>query len=355
VEPLDRVHIDTVGPISPAAITGERFWVTIVDEATQWKAVIPVKTKDSIAKAVRDLLVYLQTQRKTTVKCIRCDKGTEFINARFKEFCVSQGTKLETSAPYTPQQNGVAERANQTRKERARTILAFAAASPTLWKEALETACTVLNMGPNTDRQLTPAESFFGHKPNVAFLRTWGCLVYVHVPDTQRSAFSPKAVPGMFTGYSSTSKAYRIYLGGGVWRESRDVVFLETIRGAPQVGLSILGPPQQSDGYPRTTPHAVRIPFPQAVPGPDVTYFDSEVPEALNPSVSNPSSSNSPQQAFPGPSEEAAPEPFPQRSSIPVEAPEATRTDNSVPDPPAPAEDWRVLDIHRAMARGAPH
>jgi hypothetical protein len=158
----------------------------------------------------------------------------------------------------------------------------------------------------------------------------------------------------MFTGYSSTSKAYRIYLGGGVWRESRDVVFLGTIRGAPQVGLSILGPPQQSDGYPRTTPHAVRIPFPLAIPGPDVTYFDSEVPEALNPSVSNPSSSNSPQQAFPGPSEEDAPEPFSQRSSIPVEAPEATRTDNSVPDPPAPAEDWRVLDIHRAMARGAP-
>jgi hypothetical protein len=42
VEPLDRVHIDTVGPISPATVTGERFWVTVVDEASQWKAVIPV-------------------------------------------------------------------------------------------------------------------------------------------------------------------------------------------------------------------------------------------------------------------------------------------------------------------------
>jgi hypothetical protein len=102
VEPLDRVHIDTVGPISPAAVTGERFWVTVVDEASQWKAVILVKTKDVIGAAVRDLLVYWQTQRKTRVKCIRCDRGTEFLNARFKEFCVSQGTKLETSAPYTP-------------------------------------------------------------------------------------------------------------------------------------------------------------------------------------------------------------------------------------------------------------
>jgi hypothetical protein len=113
--------------------------------------------------------------------------------------------------------------------------------NPTLWKEALETACTVLNMGPSTDRQITPTESFFGYKPDVTMLRTWGCLVYVHVPDTQRSVFSPKAIHGMFTGYSSTSKAYRIYLGGGVWRESRDVVFLENIRGGPQVGMGVSG------------------------------------------------------------------------------------------------------------------
>jgi hypothetical protein len=36
-----------------------------------------------------------------------------------------------------------------------------------------------------------------------------------------------------------------------------------------------------------------------------------------------------------------------------VEAPEATRTDNAVPYSPRPA-DWRVLDTHQAMARGAP-
>jgi hypothetical protein len=351
--PLDRVHIDTVGPISPAAVTGERFWVTVVDEASQWKAVIPVKSKDVIGAAVRDLLVYWQTQRGTTVKCIRCDRGTEFINARFKEFCVSQGTKLETSAPYTPQQNGVAERANRTLKERARTIMAFAAASPTLWKEALETACTVLNMGPSTDRQLTPAESFFGHKPDVTMLRTWGCLVYVHVPDTQRTVFSPKAVPGMFTGYSSSSKAYRIYLGGGVWRESRDVVFRENIRGGPQVGMGVQNL-QQSMPNSAMSPNLARTPFPAAVPGHVVPYLDSEEDETWQVSSSNPVSSNSPQQALPGPFGEAATEPKPQRNDYPVEAPEATSTDNAGPLSETPKEDWKVLDEHRALARGHP-
>jgi transposase InsO family protein len=351
--PLDRVHIDTVGPIYPAAVTGERFWVTVVDESSQWKAVIPVKTKDVIGAAVRDLLVYWQTQRGTTVKCIRCDRGTEFINARFKEFCVSQGTKLETSAPYTPQQNGVAERANRTLKERARTILAFAAASPTLWKEALETACTVLNMGPSTDRQLTPAESFFGQKPDVTMLRTWGCLVYVHVPDTQRSVFSPKAVPGMFTGYSSSSKAYRIYLGGGVWRESRDVVFLEHIRGGPQVGMGVQSH-QQPTQNPDISPNHSRTPFPAAVPGQVVPYFDSEEDEAWQVPSSSPPSSNSPQQALPEPSGEAATEPNPQRNDFAVEAPEATSTDNAGPLSEAINEDWKVLEAHRALARDHP-
>jgi hypothetical protein len=69
-------------------------------------------------------------------------------------------------------------------------------------------------------------------------------------------------IPGMFTGYSASSKAYMIYLGGGVWRESRDVVFLENIRGAHQVGLGVLGSQQQQVGCSGTIPHVVRTPFP---------------------------------------------------------------------------------------------
>jgi hypothetical protein len=53
---LDRVHVDTVGPISPPAITGERFWVTVVDESSHQTASLPVKSKDCIPKALMDLL-----------------------------------------------------------------------------------------------------------------------------------------------------------------------------------------------------------------------------------------------------------------------------------------------------------
>jgi hypothetical protein len=58
----------------------------------------------------------------------------------------------------------------------------------------------------------------------------------------QRPVFGPKTIPGMFTGYCPQSKAYRVYVGNGVWKESRDVSFIEHLRGAERVGLSRVQP-----------------------------------------------------------------------------------------------------------------
>jgi hypothetical protein len=149
---------------------------------------------------------------------------------------------METSAPSTPQQNGLAERMNRTLKERTRTLLVHAAADPSLWKEALESATLLYNVGPTTGRPLTPTEMFYGVKPDVASLRTWGCVAHVHIPPGQRSVFGPKTIPGMFTGYCPQSKAYRVYVGNGVWKESRDVTFLEHLRGGERVGMSKVQP-----------------------------------------------------------------------------------------------------------------
>ena len=275
--PLDRVHVDTVGPISPPAITGERYWVTVVDESSHQVASLPVKSKDCIPKAVIDLLRFWQTQRGTVVKCVRTDRGSEFLNQQFKEFCAQQGTKMESSAPYTPQQNGVAERMNRTLKERTRTLLVHAAADPSLWKEALETATLLYNVGPTSGRSLTPMELFFGVKPDVSVLRTFGCVAHVHIPSGQRSVFGPKTIPGMFTGYCPQSKAYRVYVGNGVWKESRDVSFIEHLRGAERVGLSKVQPGSVYDSRISPPLGSENLATPQAIPAAaPPTFWDEE-------------------------------------------------------------------------------
>jgi transposase InsO family protein len=204
-KPLERIYLDTVGPIFSTAITGERFFVTIVDEATHYVIALAIKTKDAISSAVTDLLIFWQRQLNRSVKCIRTDRGTQFLNSTLKGFCTQEGIKFETSAAYSPQQNGVAERMNRTIKEKARTLLLHAAAKQSLWKEAVETACIVYNMGPVTGRDQTPYEAFHGVKPDVSPLKTFGCLAHVHIPDHQRGVFESKTSQGLFTGYSSVS------------------------------------------------------------------------------------------------------------------------------------------------------
>jgi transposase InsO family protein len=113
---------------------------------------MPMKSKCCNPKAVMDLLSFWQTERGTVVKCVRTDKRSEFLKQQIKEFCAQQGTKMESSAPYKPKQNGVAERMTRTLKEWTRTLLVHAAANPSQWGEALETATLLYNVGPTSGR-----------------------------------------------------------------------------------------------------------------------------------------------------------------------------------------------------------
>jgi transposase InsO family protein len=55
-------------------------------------------------------------------KKIRSDNRTNFMNTQVKEYLDQEGIKHEFSAPYTPEQNGVAERKNSTIIELAKTM-----------------------------------------------------------------------------------------------------------------------------------------------------------------------------------------------------------------------------------------
>ena len=192
-----------------------------------------------------------------------------------------QGIKVETSAPHTPQQNGIAERMNRTLKEKTRTLLAQAEASPTLWKEDVLTAVHLYNCGAVVNRHVTPSESFLNEKPDVSGFRVWGCLAHVLIPDGQRSALLPKTVSGMFTGYEPGSKAYRVYLGGRQWKVSRDVFFFEKQSGAGQAGAAVSVCELDWDA---SVPAAVNTHTPQDIP-PQFSTRASTVPLTAPPPV----------------------------------------------------------------------
>jgi hypothetical protein len=81
-----------------------------------------------------------------------------------------------------------------------------------LWAEAANTSVYLLNRMPTRALQKkTPFEAWFGYKPDLQQLKIFGCICFTHVPQVKRDKLDKKSEPGVFIGYSSPSKAYRIF------------------------------------------------------------------------------------------------------------------------------------------------
>ena len=71
-------------------------------------------------------------------------------------------------------------------------------------------------------------EAWYGHKPSLSFLKVFGCLCFTHVPQIKRDKLDKRALPGIFIGYSTVEKAYKIFQPQtGKIVISRDVHFVE--------------------------------------------------------------------------------------------------------------------------------
>ncbi|KAL1213897.1 Retrovirus-related Pol polyprotein from transposon TNT 1-94 [Cardamine amara subsp. amara] len=114
--------------------------------------------------------------------------------------------------------------------EMARAMLVDQALPNTFWAEAVATSVYIQNILPSKslEEDVTPLEIWSGRKQRVEHLRVFGCLCYVQVPIEKRRKLDDKSKRGVFIGYSSESKGYRILLLDEEKIEvSRDVIFDE--------------------------------------------------------------------------------------------------------------------------------
>ena len=79
---------------------------------------------------------------------LRSDNGEEYVNSKFATFCTEQGIQQQHTIPYTPQQNGVAERKNHTLKEMANCMIQSKGLSLQYWVEAIICANYIVNRTP---------------------------------------------------------------------------------------------------------------------------------------------------------------------------------------------------------------
>ena len=181
-----------------------------------WVYFLKVKSHEETLEAFQ---VFKATAEKTCghlIRRFRCDNGRgEYDNRFFLKFLSAEGISYQPATLYTQNQNSVSERKIRTIVERARTMLLEASLPERFWADTVATVVYILNSSPTKALTgKTPFEPWFGHQPNLAHLRHFGCDAYLHIPDAQRTKLKPKAGLCTCLGYMpNTTKQWRLWDG----------------------------------------------------------------------------------------------------------------------------------------------
>lgn len=190
---------------------GNKFFVTFTDDFTRKVWIYLLKRKSQVFEVFRKYKTMVEKQSKLSIQTLRTNGGGEFTSQDFEMFCEQEGIVHEVTPPYTPQQNGTAERLNRFVLNITRSMLKCYEVSKKLWGEVVATTTYLLNRSPSKKLDgITPEEAWTGKKPNVSHLRIFGCLCYRHVPDQRRHKLDDKGEPMILLGYHQTG-AYRLF------------------------------------------------------------------------------------------------------------------------------------------------
>ena len=141
--PLDVVYSDLAGPIDPIGKDGFKYVINFVDEYSGCTFCYCLKQKYDAVKATEKFISDVAPYGK--IKVIRTDNGGEFISDDFNSLLIKNKIKHNYTCPYSPHQNGTAERSWRTLFDMARALLIESKLPKFLWPYAINTAVYIRN------------------------------------------------------------------------------------------------------------------------------------------------------------------------------------------------------------------
>nr|GEY29004.1 retrovirus-related Pol polyprotein from transposon TNT 1-94 [Tanacetum cinerariifolium] len=123
---LHLLHMNLCGPMRVTSINGKIYVLVIVDDYSRYTWTHFLRSKDETPEVLIDFLRLVQRGLQAQVRIVRTDKGTEFLNQTLHAYFTAEGILHQTSVARTPKQNGIVERQNRTLVEAARTMLSAA-------------------------------------------------------------------------------------------------------------------------------------------------------------------------------------------------------------------------------------
>ncbi|GKD54054.1 zinc finger, CCHC-type containing protein [Tanacetum coccineum] len=197
----------------------KKYFVTFIDDASRFFYVYLLHSKDEALDKFKVFKTEVELLQGSLIKRFRTDRGGEYMDTL----------------------------KNRVLKEMVNSMLSYSGLSQGFWREAMLTACYLLNRVPNKRHKVTPYELWTKKKPNLNYLRVWSCRAVVRLHDPKLKTLGERGIECIFVGYAEHSKAYRFYViepndfvAINSIIKSRDTIFNE------HIFSSVLRPSQRS-------------------------------------------------------------------------------------------------------------
>ncbi|MBW0535118.1 hypothetical protein O181_074833 [Austropuccinia psidii MF-1] len=211
--PLEIVVADLMGPFDVATINGGRYALNVHDVASTYGKCQILKNKSNATSWLEETINKWHRSTSHLVKILQTDNGGEFNNATMNMWLQQQGITHERILPFFHQQNGVAEQYNRTIANMGCTILLGSKLLKSFWGHTFMWAAYTNNMLPNLHKgQKTPMEILFKLKPQLDWMRIFGEIAFIHVPQENCQKLDDCAVKGNVVMHLPNSKGWLFYI-----------------------------------------------------------------------------------------------------------------------------------------------
>ena len=199
------LYIDVWGPRKNISLGGKMWFVTFINDYSRRVRMYPMRHKNEVLRIFMEWKKMVENQTDKKIKKLRSDNSGEYTYDPFLKVCRDEGIVRYFTVLGKPQQNGVAERMNQTLIEKVRCILSQAGLSKAFWAETLSYAVhLVIRLPVSRNVGKTPLE-VWSSAPVRDYdnLHVFGCPACYHVTD---SKLDPRAKKAKFIGFSKGMK-----------------------------------------------------------------------------------------------------------------------------------------------------
>ena len=148
--PLERVHIDILGPF-PKSRSGNAYVLVLIDQFSKWLECYALP--DQTAKTVAQTIVNEFVARFGVPLQIHADQGPNFEGELFQTMCGLLGISKTRTTPYRPRSNGQVERMNRTILQ---MIRCFLTEGQDTWDESLSLLAGAVRATPSSTTGFSP-------------------------------------------------------------------------------------------------------------------------------------------------------------------------------------------------------